>query len=61
MIQEQIAEIFLLPTALTRDRLSFSDLSVAAISEWSSNLSIMQLGDTTEAVYKALFELDELQ
>lgn len=61
MIQEQIAEIFLLPMALTRDHLSFSDPSVAAISEWSSNLSIMQLGDTTEAVYKALFELSELQ
>lgn len=61
MIQEQISEIFHFPTALTREKLSFSDMTVAAISEWSSQLSIMQLGDTTESVYKALYEIAELQ
>lgn len=61
MIQEQIAEIFQLPTALTREKLTFSEPTVAAISEWSSNFSLMQLGDTTEAVYNALYELAELQ
>lgn len=61
MIQEQIAEIFQFPTALVREKLSFSEPTVAAISDWSSNLSLMQLGDTTESVYNALYELAELQ
>ena len=61
MIQEQISEIFQLPTPLTRETLSFCEATVPAISEWSSNLSLMQLGDTTESVYIALYELSELQ
>lgn len=61
MIQEQISKIFHSPTALTRDQLSFSHATVADIAVWASQLSIMQLGDTSESVLKALNEIAELK
>lgn len=61
MIQAQISEIFHFPTVLNRERLSFSEATVAAITEWVSSLSIMQLGDTTESVLQALYEIAELK
>ncbi len=61
MIQAQISEIFHFPTVLNREKLSFSNASVAAITEWVSSLSIMQLGDTTESVLQALYEIAELK
>ena len=60
MNHSQISEIFHSPTALNRVKLSFSESNVAALSQWASSLSIMQLGDTSEAVFKALFEISEL-
>ena len=36
MIQAQISEIFHFPTVLNRERLSFSEATVAAITEWVS-------------------------
>lgn len=61
MIQAQISEIFHFPTVLNREQLSFSDATVAAITEWVSSLSIMQLGDTTESILQALYEIAELK
>ena len=61
MIQAQISEIFHFPTVLNREKLSFSEANVAAITEWVSSLSIMQLGDTTESVLQALYEIAELK
>lgn len=61
MDQAQISEIFQSPTALTREQLSFSDATPDAISRWSSKLTISQLGDTTEAIFQALYEIAELK
>lgn len=60
MNQLQISEIFKSPTVLNREELSFSESNVDALSQWASSLSIMQLGDTSEAVFKALYEIAEL-
>ena len=57
----QVSEIFNFPTVLTRDRLSFVESNVPAISRWCAEQPIMQLGDTSEAVYQALSELAELK
>ncbi|WP_179998365.1 GTPase [Acinetobacter sp. YH12239] len=61
MLQAQISEIFHYPTALTRDQLSFANANVQDLGFWASQLSIMQLGDTSEAVLKALYEIAELK
>lgn len=60
MIQTQISEIFHFPTVLNREKLSFSEATVEAVNEWVSNLSLMQLGDTTESILQALYEIAEL-
>lgn len=61
MIQDQISEIFHQPTPLTRDELSFANTNIESIKRWSSKLSITRLGDTSEAVFKALYEIAELK
>ncbi|OTG83564.1 GTPase [Acinetobacter sp. ANC 4648] len=61
MINKEISEIFNSSTVLKQDQLSFTDATVPAMTEWASNLSIMQLGDTSESVLKAIHELAELQ
>ncbi|WP_445115589.1 GTPase [Acinetobacter sp. WZC-1] len=61
MINKEISEIFQSPTVLKRDRLSFSEATVQAMNSWASSLSIMQLGDTSESVFKAIYEISELQ
>lgn len=61
MDQAQISDIFHYPTALNREQLSFSDATPDAITRWSSKLSISQLGDTTEVIFKALYEIAELK
>ena len=61
MIQAQISDIFQYPTALTREYLSFASATVHSLKHWSSQLSIAQLGDSSEAILTALSELAELQ
>ena len=61
MIQAQISEIFFSPTNLVRDELSFANANVRELRHWASQLSLLQLGDTTEAVFKALYEIAELK
>lgn len=61
MNQLQISEIFHYPTTLSREALSFTGTSVDALSAWVARLSIMQLGDTSEAVFKALYEIAQLR
>lgn len=60
MIQTQISQIFHFPTVLNRENLSFSQATVESVNEWVSNLSLMQLGDTTESILQALYEIAEL-
>ncbi len=60
MIQEQISKIFHSSTVISRELLSFAEPTVEAVAAWASQLSIMQLGDTSESVLKALNEIAEL-
>lgn len=60
MIQEQISKIFHSSTVISRELLSFAEPTVEAVAAWASHLSIMQLGDTSESVLKALNEIAEL-
>ena len=61
MINKEISEIFHSSTVLKRERLSFTEPTVQAMNAWASNLSMMQLGDTSESVLQAIHELSELQ
>ncbi|RKG35698.1 GTPase [Acinetobacter guerrae] len=60
MMNQTFTDIFETSTALSRDELSFSESNVKAVSDWVSSLSIMQLGDTSRALFSALIELSEL-
>ena len=60
MMNQTFTDIFEASTILSRDELSFSESNVKAVSEWVSSLSIMQLGDTSKALFSALIELSEL-
>ena len=60
MINKEISEIFQNITVLQRDKLSFAENSVESVNTWVATLSIMQLGDTSESVLKAIFEISEL-
>ncbi|ENX48483.1 hypothetical protein F943_02015 [Acinetobacter ursingii NIPH 706] len=60
MMNQTFTDIFETSTTLSRDELSFSESNVKAVSDWVSSLSIMQLGDTSRALFSALIELSEL-
>ncbi len=60
MINKEISEIFQNITVLQRDKLSFAENSVESVNAWVATLSIMQLGDTSESVLKAICEISEL-
>lgn len=55
-----LSDIFHNQTALTRERLSFCEANIKDLNEWVTTLSIMQLGDTSKALFTALLELNEL-
>lgn len=55
------AEMFQTPTELKLDKLSFCQSTVTDIQDWVSNLSILQLGDSSRALFNALLEISELQ
>lgn len=60
MINKEISNIFHSSTVLNREQLSFSSASVEALHQWVSGLSIMKLGDTSEALLNAMYEIAEL-
>ena len=60
MINKEISEIFHSSTVLQRENLSFAAASVESVSAWAATLSIMQLGDTSESILKAIYEIGEL-
>jgi len=55
-----LSDIFHNQTAPTRERLSFCEANIKDLNEWVTTLSIMQLGDTSKALFTALLELNEL-
>lgn len=55
-----LSDIFHNQTALTRERLSFCEANIKDLNEWVTTLSIMQLGDTSKALFTAILELNEL-
>ncbi len=61
MMKSVFSDIFQTTTTLNRDELSFSEASVTAILDWLSSLPILQLGDTSHALFNAIIELSELQ
>lgn len=61
MMNNAFSDIFQIPTVLRRDKLSFCAMNTKSINEWISGLSIMQLGDTSKALFAALLELSELE
>ena len=61
MINKQISEIFQSSTVLSLNQLSFADATVRSMNEWVSSLSLMQLGDTSESVMKAIYEISALR
>lgn len=61
MMDNAFSDIFQIPTILRRDKLSFCDSNTKSLNEWISTLTIMQLGDTSKALFSALLELSELE
>lgn len=61
MMDNAFSDIFQVPTVLRRDKLSFCDSNTKSLNEWISTLAIMQLGDTSKALFSALLELSELE
>ncbi|TCM67713.1 hypothetical protein EC844_1077 [Acinetobacter calcoaceticus] len=60
MHHKELSDSFQATTTLYRPRLSFSEASVKALNIWTGSLAMLQLGDTAEAVLRALSELSEL-
>lgn len=60
MIIKEISNIFHASTVLNREQLSFSAASVEALHQWVSSLSIMKLGDSSEALLNAMYEVAAL-
>ncbi|MDH1005419.1 MULTISPECIES: GTPase [Acinetobacter] len=61
MMDNAFSDIFQVSTVLRRDKLSFCDSNTKSLNEWISTLAIMQLGDTSKALFSALLELSELE
>ncbi|MCU4529789.1 GTPase [Acinetobacter sp. P1(2023)] len=61
MMNNALSDIFHNQTALTRERLSFCEANIKDLNEWVTTLSIMQLGDTSKALFTAILELNELK
>ena len=61
MMDNAFSDIFQIPTVLRRDKLSFCDSNTKSLNEWISTLAIMQLGDTSKALFSALLELSEFE
>lgn len=54
-------DIFQKTTELKLDELSFCPTTVKGLQEWLANLSILQLGDSSQSLFQALLEVSELQ
>ena len=61
MMKSVFTDIFQSTTVLNRDELTFCEATVPAILDWLSSLPILQLGDTSHALFNAIIELSELQ
>ena len=61
MMDNAFSDIFQIPTVLKRDKLSFCEANTKSLSDWISTLPLMQLGDTSQALFAALLELSELE
>ena len=61
MTKMQTSDLFHTPTQLKLDKLSFCQTDIKSLQEWSSTLSILQLGDSSKTLFNALLEISELQ
>lgn len=55
------SDIFQTPTELKLDKLSFCPSNAKGLQEWVSNLSILQLGNSSKELFNALLEISELK
>ncbi|MGE8558868.1 MAG: GTPase [Acinetobacter sp.] len=55
------SDIFQTPTELKLDKLSFCPTNAKGLQEWVSNLSILQLGNSSKELFNALLEISELK
>jgi len=55
------SDLFLVPSELKLEQLSFCQNTVKSIQSWAADLSILQLGDSSQALFNALLEISELK
>ena len=55
------SDIFQMPTELKLEQLSFCPSNAKGLQEWVSNLSILQLGNSSKELFNALLEISELK
>ncbi|OTG73377.1 GTPase [Acinetobacter terrae] len=55
------SDIFQTPTELKLEQLSFCPSNAKGLQEWVSNLSILQLGNSSKELFNALLEISELK
>ena len=55
------SDLFLVPSELKLEQLSFCQNTVKSIQAWAADLSILQLGDSSQALFNALLEISELK
>ena len=50
------SDLFLVPSELKLEQLSFCQNTVKSIQAWAADLSILQLGDSSQALFNALLK-----
>lgn len=55
------SDIFQIPTELKLDKLSFCPTSTKGLQEWTNNISILQLGTSSQSLFNAILEIGELK
>lgn len=55
------SDIFQTPTELKLEKLSFCPTNAKGLQDWISNLSILQLGNSSKELFNALLEISELK
>ncbi|MBF4521198.1 GTPase [Acinetobacter towneri] len=55
------SDLFQVPSELKLEQLSFCQNTVKSIQAWAADLSILQLGDSSQALFNALLEISELK
>lgn len=60
-MNKALTDILHQPINLNRKELSFAHTNTQSMTEWVQSLSLLQLGDTAQALFEALIEISELE